>query len=312
MKGRALVLGATLVATAAGAGAVGFELWSRSRVRTLPIPAGRALAFSPTGERLAVGDATGVSLRSVETGAELGALLPTDRAIETVAFSPRDDAVAAGCWYKLMLAPLGKASLTLDTLGTVWIAAFSPSGTRLAAESTQDGVFVVDVAHGSLENRRGVAKVTSYHIAFVDENTLAVVSELGSHALTVYSLDPIAPLASVVTAGSRGGFAANGHRYACAAESRVEVFSLPSCAQVARFAVEPGFDRAALSAEGDVVAIWSSNAGRLEIHSLPDGGLLRRWPSATTTHVSTAVFSPTRDVVAVAADGGTFLVPFRR
>ena len=109
---------------------------------------GRAMAFSPDGRMLAVaGASTNVDLLEVPSGKRLR-ILPTDKPVWSVTFSPGGRQLVAAGWSDTPLVwsleQEGPPRLLKGHLRTVWSSAFSPDGSTLITASSDQSVRLWD------------------------------------------------------------------------------------------------------------------------------------------------------------------------
>jgi WD40 repeat protein len=145
-------------------------------------------------------------------------------------------------------------------------------------------------------------------VAFLTSSTLAFADGI-DRTLSVWRRGDTQPITTFTLASATLAFSADGSRAAAIAGDSTTVYELSRGHVVATIA-HPDADRVALSADGEALAVWNFGGRWLEVRSIPDGALRRRFESETL--LKCAEFSPTRDLVAAGGDGVVLLVPFRR
>jgi WD40 repeat protein len=130
-------------------------------VKTVACPGDQqvhALAFSPSGDRLAAGACGAASIFGIADGARLARAYPIETVCESVAFAPSGEllAVAAATRVYLVSARDGvvvkKIETSSDYFGVdVKAVAFSADGARLAAGHADGSLFVWSIPEARLE-----------------------------------------------------------------------------------------------------------------------------------------------------------------
>lgn len=263
------------------------------------------IAFSPTGDRLAVGSADRVArIFDANTGREMVKCQGHDDAVASVHFHPEGRLLATGSYDHTAAIWDAASGKRLHRLaghrGTVTAIAFSPDKTTLATSSIDRTIKLWDVSTGRLKNTLTSHKSWVNALAYGPAGDF-LASGSSDGTIIVWSTKTDAPLRTInatnaevrsIAISPDGAHLATGLRY-----GSVKVWTIAD-----------GKERFTLPGQGDMCAVAFSPDGKLLANTEGDwnrGGIIRLRNAATGNLV--ARFHHTGEVLALtfSKDGHT-------
>ncbi|MCE9563585.1 MAG: hypothetical protein K8U57_16205 [Planctomycetes bacterium] len=265
-----------------------------------------SVAFSPDGDRLAIGSADGIArIIDPQTGRELAKCSGHEDVLAAVAFHPAGKLLATGSYdhdAAIWDASTGKRLHRLiGHRGSVMSVAFSPDKTTLATASIDQTIKLWDVATGQLK------KTLTGHKSWV--NSLAyrtngdwLVSGSSDGTIIVWSMKTATPIRTIdatkgevrsVALSADGTYLATGLRY-----GTVMIWSMADWK-----------DPVTLAGQGDMCAVAFSPNGKLLATTEGDwnrGGLVKIRDMATGNSVGR--FEHTGEIISVAFSNGSDVI----
>ncbi|HET9671809.1 MAG TPA: AAA family ATPase [Actinomycetota bacterium] len=286
---------------------------------TVPGPAGRqgGVSFSPDGTSFAVpGQVSGVTIRDVETGAEITRLEGHDAAIRRIAFSPDGTKLAGAVWggpgYPIVTtAPVwdvrtGEVMTLKGHTGPVWSVAYSPDGRRLATGSEDGTVRLWDAFSGN-ELHATVVGDPVFALAFSPDGRWLVAGDDGDKSLTVWDAETLERRGEKLRGHSKliqdVAFGPDGKVVTASFDGTAKVWDLESRLELTTLRGHSGvLLGVAMSPDGALVATGSLD-GTAKLWDLATGDVLTLFGHDIV--VNTVTFSPDGRFLATASGDGT-------